>query len=73
MVIEKLLLRPEEAAQALGVGRSTIYEAIRTGSLESVKLGRCRRVPIEAVRIYVEQLRKEAGDERVWSNNGESP
>ena len=30
--MEKLLLSPEEAAEALGVGRSRVYDLIRTGS-----------------------------------------
>src|SRR5438128_1257244 len=72
-MIEKLLLRPEEAAQALGIGRSTVYEAIRTGVLESIKVGRCRRVPMEAVRIYVEQLRQDRLGEECGRSNPRNP
>jgi excisionase family DNA binding protein len=52
----RLLLRPEEAARALGVGRTTVYELIRAGELRSVKIGKLRRIPSEAVRQYVEGL-----------------
>jgi hypothetical protein len=36
--MEKLLLSPEEAAQALGVGRSRVYDLIRTRQLLSCGL-----------------------------------
>lgn len=55
--MERLLLRPEEVAESLGLGRTTVYQAIRTGTLESVKVGASRRVPVDAVTRYVESLR----------------
>jgi excisionase family DNA binding protein len=51
-----LLLNVEEAANCLGVGRTTIYKLIGNGQLESVKIGRSRRVPYAALQRYVEQL-----------------
>lgn len=57
--VGQLLLRPEEAAKALGVGRSTVFELIRAGELRSVKIGKLRRIPSEAVRQYVEGLTDE--------------
>lgn len=33
---EKLLLRPEEVAELLSIGRSKVYELIGTGQLASV-------------------------------------
>jgi excisionase family DNA binding protein len=54
--MEKLLLTPEEAAEALGVGRSRVYDLMRTRVFPSVKIGRARRVPVSAVRGYVDQL-----------------
>lgn len=54
-----LLLTPEQAAGRLGVRRTKIYELIRSGDLESVKVGRLRRVPADALTDYVESLRKE--------------
>lgn len=66
--MEQLLLRPEEAAHALGIGRSAVYDALRTGELESVRIGRSRRIPTEAVERYVERLR-ELSDEDGQFNN----
>lgn len=51
--MEKLLLTPEEAAEALGIGRSKVYELIATRQMMSIKIGACRRIPAEAVRMYV--------------------
>jgi excisionase family DNA binding protein len=52
----RLLLRPEEVAQALGVGRSTVFQLMRSGELRSVKIGKSRRVPVDAVTEYVAAL-----------------
>ena len=46
----RLLLTPKEAATALGLGRSKIYELIRAGDLPSVQIGRCRRIPVDRYR-----------------------
>ena len=50
------LLRPPEACDWLGIGRSTLFELIADGSLESVKIGRARRIPVGSVRKYVQEL-----------------
>lgn len=51
---QRLLARPEEAAAMLGVGRSTIYEMLRLGELPVVHIGRSARIPIQALRRWVE-------------------
>ncbi|HEX4246600.1 MAG TPA: helix-turn-helix domain-containing protein [Pseudonocardia sp.] len=55
---KRVLLTPEEAGEALGVGRTTIYALLRTGDLESVQIGRLRRISLSAVEAYAEQLTK---------------
>ncbi|GGJ42463.1 helix-turn-helix domain-containing protein [Streptomyces brasiliensis] len=57
---EQLLYRPEEAAQALRIGRSTVYEEIRLGRLQTVRIGRRRLIPPEYIAQYVELLKSEA-------------
>jgi excisionase family DNA binding protein len=52
------LLTVEEAARRLGIGRTTCYALIRSGELESVPVGRLRRIPAEAVPEYVARLRQ---------------
>lgn len=53
---ERVLLTVEEAAQRLGIGRTTAYSLVRNGELDSVHIGRLRRVPKEAVDNYAARL-----------------
>jgi excisionase family DNA binding protein len=55
--MDKLLLTPTKAAQVLGIGRSKVYELMQTGQLTSVHIGACRRVPADALKAFLEQLR----------------
>ncbi len=54
--VGRLLLRPEEVATAPGVGRKTVFELMRAGELRSVKIGKSRRIPTDAVREYLAAL-----------------
>jgi excisionase family DNA binding protein len=51
--MEKLLVRPAEAAEAIGIGRSKIYELLARGDLPSVRIGSSVRVPVEALRAWI--------------------
>ena|SRR5271157_2537891 len=51
-----LLVTPEEAARRLSVGRTTIYELMASGELQSVNIGRCRRVPVSSLSLFVNRL-----------------
>jgi excisionase family DNA binding protein len=51
------LLSVAEAAKALNLGRSKTYELIAAGELEVVHIGRCSRVPVDAVEAFVRRLR----------------
>ena len=55
-----LLLRPEDAARALGVGRTKVYELMRSGALRSVRVGGLRRIPVAALNEFVTRLEEEA-------------
>lgn len=52
------LLNVEEAARRLGIGRTVCYRLISSGELESVTVGRLRKVPADAIPEYVARLRK---------------
>jgi len=39
------LLRPEEVAQILGIGRTKLYSMIRQGELPVLRIGRLVRIP----------------------------
>ncbi|WP_420123763.1 excisionase family DNA-binding protein [Nakamurella sp.] len=61
----KLLLRIEEAAKQLGIGRSLMYRLVMSGAIESVRLGRLRRIPAECLGEHVRRLRDEARSSQV--------
>lgn len=52
------LLTVEAAAQRLSIGRTTMYALLRSGAIESVRIGRLRRVPSSALTAYVTRLVK---------------
>ncbi|MGW1798942.1 excisionase family DNA-binding protein [Streptomyces sp. NPDC001984] len=52
-----VLLTVEEAARRLGIGRTTCFGLIASGELESVKVGSLRRIPADALAVYVARLR----------------
>lgn len=52
--MDPILLKPGEVAMLLGIGRSKAYEMIASGTLRSIKLGKCVRVPAESLREWVE-------------------
>ena len=64
---DQLLVTPEEAARRLSVGRTTVYELMSTGELKSVNIGRCRRVPVSSLTLFVSSLIGTVGDEEVRS------
>jgi excisionase family DNA binding protein len=53
---ERILLTVEEAAERLGIGRTFAWRLVRTGELESVQIGRLRRIHVDAIRGYAAQL-----------------
>lgn len=50
------LLRVEEAAEWLGLGRTKAYELVYKGVIPSVTIGRSRRIPISALQAFVDRL-----------------
>ena len=59
--MDKLLLTPEEAAEALSLGRTKVYQLIGEGRLRSVRIGKSRRVPASALAELVDHLGDSAG------------
>lgn len=56
----RLLLSIQEAAEALGIGRSKLYQLVARGELPLVHLGKRALIPRPALERYVEQLLEEA-------------
>jgi excisionase family DNA binding protein len=55
-----LLYRIEEAAEELGLSRSRFCELLADEEIESVKIGRSRRIPHAALVAYVDRLSSES-------------
>ncbi|SEB48560.1 DNA binding domain-containing protein, excisionase family [Amycolatopsis tolypomycina] len=52
----RVLFTVAEAGAQLGVGRTTAFALVASGELESVQIGRLRRVHIDAIRDYAARL-----------------
>ena len=52
-VVDRLLYRPVETAEAIGVSRSRVYELIAKGDIPSIKVGGVTRVPVDSLRDWV--------------------
>jgi excisionase family DNA binding protein len=51
-----LLVRPEDAARSLNLGRTKVYDLMRSGALRSVKIGGVRRISAKALAEFVALL-----------------
>lgn len=54
--VDRLLYKPEEAAEVLALGRSTVYELMAEGALKYVKRGRSRRIRRSDLEAFVNAL-----------------
>lgn len=55
----QLLYSVEEAADLLGIGRTFMFRLLATGEIDSLKIGRCRKIPRDAIDGYIERLRSQ--------------
>ena len=58
--LPRLLYTPAEAASVLGIGRSKLYELLRSGELPSIHIGTARRIEATAVDEYIKARRAAA-------------
>jgi excisionase family DNA binding protein len=52
----KLLYSVTEAASVLSLGRTKVYELVRTGVIRSVRIDGSRRIKADDLRAYVARL-----------------
>lgn len=64
---ERIVLTVEEAAERLGVGRTLVYALLRRGDIESIAIGRLRRIPCDALEDFVDRMRNHNHEEVVDS------
>ena len=58
----RLLLKCEEAAKRLSMGRAKVYLMAASGELPAIRIGRAIRIPADALREWVRQKQVEAED-----------
>ena len=58
--MNKLLLTIPEVAGQLNLGRSLVYLLVMRGEIDSIKVGRARRVPAEALQRFIQEKLAEA-------------
>lgn len=51
--MEKMLLKPTEAAETLGIGRTRVYEMLACGELPSLRIGRSIRIPLAGLQKWI--------------------
>lgn len=57
---DPVLLTPKQAAAALALGQTKVYELLATGALRSIKIGTARRIPREALDQFIDaELRRQ--------------
>ena len=61
--MQPICITAEEAANVLGIGRTFVYQLLASGRIESVKLGRRRLIPRDALDRLVAELREQQRDE----------
>lgn len=55
--IELLAVRIPDAVRMTGIGRSKLYQLIASGELETVKIGRCTLITIDALKDLLAKAR----------------
>jgi excisionase family DNA binding protein len=63
---DRLLLTVVEAARRLEISRSLLYELMARDEIQSIRVGRLRRVPAEALSDYISR-------QQVASRRGRDP
>ncbi len=58
--VERLVYTIREAAAVLRISRTKLYELLTAGEIESVHIGRSRKIPAAALRAYIDRLRNAA-------------
>jgi len=57
--VEPVFLTVQEAGRTLQISRTRVYDLVRTQQLRSRKIGRVRRIPVDAIREFVAQADEE--------------
>lgn len=58
--MERLLLKPREAAESIGVGRTQLYKLVKAKIIPSCRVGNSTRIPVSALRAWVDRQAEDA-------------
>ncbi|WP_314373455.1 helix-turn-helix domain-containing protein [Sphingomonas paucimobilis] len=53
--MEPLTVRIKTAVKLTGIGRSTLYELIQSGEIETIKIGRSTFIPYRCIKRLLER------------------
>lgn len=56
-MIGKVLYTVPETVELTGIGMTKLYELMNAGDLESVRVGKRRYIPAEALQAFIDRLR----------------
>ena len=59
------LLDVQQVSDLLNISRTSVYDLISTGELESIKIGRSRRILVEDLELFIQSLKVEQSES--WS------
>lgn len=62
--MDKPLLKPNEVAEMLRIGRSLVYGMLATGELPSIRVGRCIRIPKVSLEKWIANQENVRGDNK---------
>ena len=54
-ISDRLVVTVPEAARMLGISRAKLYPLISRGEIPSLKIGKCRRVPVREIESFIER------------------
>ncbi len=57
-----LAVSPNEAARLCSIGRTTLYAALSSGELKSIKIGTRRLITMDALRDWLKRNETPAGE-----------
>ncbi len=63
--MQKRTYSVEEAAKILGIGRSAAYQAVRTGEIPAIRIGKRLLIPVQALEQLLSTATRDRGGERV--------
>jgi len=60
--VQLIAVSPNEAARLCSIGRTTLYAALSSGEIKSVKIGARRLITIDAIRAWLRKNEQKIGE-----------